>query len=175
MSPARKFNEYHYLKVPNFLVPTRAQALARMVENHPLGRDVQCSSLGDVYNHPALLEVLCEKVPVVSKLIGEPVLPTYTFARAYTKGSVLVRHSDRPSCEISLTVNLDCSKVWPIWIASPKGDASVPLAPGEAMLYHGFTDHWRQKYTGKFCTQAFLHYVRARGPYSQFYFDRVPT
>lgn len=177
MSTRQQFFENHYLKLPAFISRKRATDLARMVEDAPgLVPDTnQVIGANVIYNHLPLLEVLCEKTPTVSKLIGEPVLPTYTFARVYGKGSCLVRHSDRPSCEISLTVNLDCSKVWPIWIASPKGDASVDLEPGDAMLYFGQTDHWRQKFTGKFCTQVFMHYVRARGGYANFYFDRKPT
>ena len=32
--------------------------------------------------------------------------PTYSYARIYKKGDVLVRHKDRYSCEVSTTLNL---------------------------------------------------------------------
>lgn len=176
MSATRdKFFEQHFLQVTDFLAPKQARELAAAVIAAQGPPDGQCPNAGAVYNQAFLLEVLCEKVATVNKLIGEPVLPTYVYARAYKKGSVLHRHTDRPACEISLTVNLDCSKVWPVWIASPKGDSAVHLEPGDAMLYWGETPHWRKPFTGKHCTQAFMHYVRARGPYSNFYFDRKPT
>jgi hypothetical protein len=119
---------------------------------------------------------LCEKTPEVSARIGETVLPTYTYARAYQKGAVLERHSDRGACEISLTLNLDADKVWPIYIEHPdhpKGFAAK-LNPGDALLYLGCeAEHWRNKFTGTFCTQVFLHYVRSRGPYARCYFDKA--
>jgi hypothetical protein len=176
MSTRTDFFENHYLKVTDFIQPKRAKELAASVEAGDLRPDTQ-QVVGSkiIYNHIPLVQLLCEKTNQVSKLLGEPVLPTYAFSRVYRKGSSLMRHSDRPSCEISLTVNLDCSKVWPIWIASPKGDTSVGLKPGEAMLYFGLTDHWRRTFDGKFCTQVFLHYVRANGPYANFYFDRDPN
>ena len=42
----------------------------------------------------------------MEKETGLKVLPTYTYARIYKTGDILERHKDRPSCEISTTVNL---------------------------------------------------------------------
>jgi hypothetical protein len=175
MSTRTKFLEDYYLKVPGFIPKARALALAKYVEEDAaLGPDRdQVIGSKIIYNSMPLLELLCEKTPVVSRLLGEPVLPTYVFARVYGKGSRLVRHSDRPACEISLSLNLASTHKWPLWIASRKGDTGVTLEPGDAMLYFGAIDHWRDEFKGKKVTQTFLHYVRSRGGNAAHYFDRI--
>tara|TARA_Y100000991_G_C21911860_1_gene322675 strand:- start:289 stop:1044 length:756 start_codon:yes stop_codon:yes gene_type:complete len=41
------------------------------------------------------------------------------------------------------------------------------------MIYFGMTaPHWREEYTGNACTQLFMHYVRSRGKYATFYFNK---
>jgi hypothetical protein len=174
-STRQKFFENYYLKVPGFIPDSRAAALARAVEeDEALGPDRQQVIGADItYNTIPLLELLCEKTPAVTRLIGEPVLPTYVFARVYKRGASLVRHSDRPACEISLSLNLSRTHPWPLWIQSPDGPASVDLEPGEAMLYFGAIDHWREQFRGTKVVQTFLHYVRSRGPNAPHYFDRI--
>ena len=58
-------------------------------------------SYGDVA-FDTLLELLR---PHVEKAAGTKLIPTYTYARVYTKGNILPRHKDRKSCEISSTLN----------------------------------------------------------------------
>ena len=42
----------------------------------------------------------------MEKETNKKLLPTYAFWRTYTKFAVLEKHTDRPSCEISVTVNI---------------------------------------------------------------------
>ena len=96
-------------------------------------------------------------------------LPTYSFWRCYTWGDELVKHSDRPSCEISVTVHVgsDGTK-WPIYVQGKP----VELDPGDAVLYMGFDhEHWREKFTGDWYSQIFLHYVNANGRFPEYHMD----
>jgi hypothetical protein len=126
--------------------------------------------------HPAV-ELLCNKTGEVSELIGETVLPTYTYSRIYHRDSVLKKHTDRPACEVSMTVHLGGDKPWAIWIETPENEKKcVTLNPGDAMLYLGcVAPHWRTKFDGDQYAQIFLHYVRSRGLYGCTYFDRIRT
>lgn len=162
-----------YLTIPQFIPSTRANELSKVLLQKQLkSGDHQVANAGWLRNEIEFLELLCEKVPSVNEIVGEPVLPTYCYGRAYRKGNVLERHHDKPTCEISLTVNLDCDKIWPIWIANADGEHSVDLKPGDAMMYLGcVADHWRTAFKGKHCEQIFLHYVRSRGEYASYYFD----
>jgi predicted 2-oxoglutarate/Fe(II)-dependent dioxygenase YbiX len=172
-----KLVENNYLIIPNFISSYRASVLAKEFqiyceENNLIG-DEQIPSSHSKYNYISFLELLCEKTPEVSEILEETVLPTYTYSRVYKNSSILKKHTDRDSCEISLTLHLGGDKPWLIWIKTPKGEnRSVELNPGDAMMYLGKSaEHWREKYDGEEYTQVFLHYVRSRGECAYTYFD----
>lgn len=173
----QKLLDNNYIIIPNFISNYRANKLKdefiEFSQKNNLGGDPQIPTSFSDYNYISFLELLCEKTPEVSEILEETVLPTYTYARVYKNGSVLEKHSDRDSCEISLTLHLGGDKPWLIWIKTPEGeDRSVELNPGDAMMYRGtIAEHWRDEYVGNEYTQVFLHYVRSRGDCAYTYFD----
>lgn len=173
----QKLLDNNYIIIPNFISNYRANRLkdefVEYSQQNNLGGDTQIPSSSSDYNYISFLELLCEKTPEVSEILEETVLPTYTYARVYKNGSVLKKHSDRDSCEISLTLHLGGDKPWLIWIKTPEGeDRSVELNPGDAMMYRGtIAEHWRDEYNGEEYVQVFLHYVRSRGECAYTYFD----
>lgn len=83
-------------------------------------------------------------LPLVSSVVGERLVSTYTFSVAYDDGGVLFAHTDRRQNDLSLSLNLATPPSWPLYIA-PKGegeDAGVPvvLQVNDALLYRG-TEH----------------------------------
>ena len=132
------------------------------------------------YSHYAdlVMETLLLKVQEkMEKETNLKLVPTYSYARVYSKGNELVRHKDRPSCEISTTMNLG-GDLWPIYV-DPTGEDNVTyiteckvnikdganpgikveLNPGDMLIYKGFElEHWREPFEGDICTQVFLHY-----------------
>jgi len=71
-----------------------------------------------------LMETLLVKtIDVMQKKTGLKLVPTYSYTRLYRKGNILRRHKDRPSCEISTTLNLGGDN-WPIFI-DPTGSDNV--------------------------------------------------
>jgi len=107
----------------------------------------------------AVLEMVC---PTVQVLTGAPIIPTYSYQRMYMNGSAMAHHSDRPACQISLTINLGQSHVWPIYCTSLKTKKYVEVVqePGDALLYLGCNiGHYRPEYKGDWYNQLFLHYV----------------
>ena len=137
--------------------------------------DNQVDNAASKYNHLPLLQLLCEKTKHVSEIIGGKVLPTYCYARVYKNGNVLKPHTDRPACEISITINLSNDGTeWPIYFKDSNGEThSVITKEGQGAVYLGcVAEHWREEFVGNETVQAFLHYVRVDGPYSNFYFDR---
>lgn len=55
---------------------------------------------------PLMEYVLKGVQPRVEEFCGLRLYPTYSFFRLYRRGSTLHHHIDRPSCEISVSVNL---------------------------------------------------------------------
>ena len=167
----------NYLVIKNFIDVERAAALCEEFRNHcesnNLPGDQQVEESHAAYNYMSFLELLTEKTPEVSRAIEEHVLPTYTYARIYKNGAILKPHKDRDACEISLTVHLDGDMGWPIFVQTPDGsDVEVILEPGDALVYLGCEAlHWREEFNGNYYGQAFLHYVRSRGPRAYAFFD----
>lgn len=171
----------NYMVVPGFIDTDYAKRLETEFvvtdAKFNFNGDEQAPNSASCFNfHPAV-ELLANKTSTVSELIGETVLPTYTYSRIYRNGSILQKHTDRPSCEISMTVHLGGDKPWAIWVETPEREKKcVTLNPGDAMLYLGcVAPHWRKEFEGDYYAQIFLHYVRSRGLYGGTYFDRLPT
>ena len=121
-------------------------------------------------------------------------VPTYSFARTYFRDAKLFGHTDRPSCEVSMTFPIeyetDDKKPWSIWVLADQnyvgvdyqeawdtvqgknfeerfkmGAARVYLEPGDVLAYQGCNAiHWRDKLVGKYSRHIFTHYVDKNGP-----------
>ncbi len=121
------------------------------------------------YSDP-LMEILLEKkLPLVEKIVNKKLFPTYSYLRFYHKYTDLKKHTDRNSCEISVTCTLGRDKSWPIFIDGE----SVDVKPGDGVLYYGAKyEHWREEYDGDYCSQVFFHYIDQEGKNKDFKFDK---
>ena len=127
----------------------------------------------DFYNRPEQVALLSEKVSHINELLGRKVLPAYSFVRQYGVGSFLSKHTDRPSCEVSLSIHLQGDKEWGFCIEDKEGNpVELILHPGDAVLYDApNATHWREEYDGEFYIQTFHHYVMLGGEYENLFFD----
>ena len=119
----------------------------------------------------------------ISKVTQKKLCPTYTFSRVYTHGEILKPHTDRPSCEYSITVNFG-GDPWPIYFGEMNTkdemnnghslSSEILLKPGDGIIYMGEElVHWRNKFEGDHCAQAFLHYIDMDGPhYPEWAYDK---
>lgn len=167
----------NYIRIPEFISREQAASFANEFKEYALsncGGDSQAPNSHAEYDFMSFVRLLVRKVPEVSSLFGEEVLPTYAYARVYKNGSVLMRHRDRPACEVSITLNLSKSHDWPIYFQRPDGSETfVELEPGDAVLYMGcIAEHWRDQFVGTEYTQVFMHYVRSYGENAWAYFDK---
>jgi len=123
-------------------------------------------------------------IPIMKTKTGMDLIPTYSYTRLYEKGNKLRRHKDRSSCEISTTLHLGGDE-WPIFLdpsgadfvidefkqtikpGAPKG-IRVDLKIGDMLIYSGCDlEHWREPFQGTVCSQVFLHYNHANGPFAK--------
>lgn len=171
----------NYLHIPNFISQEEANNLANQLIEYSklpgnfMRADSQALNSLAMYNFLPFVKLLVKKIPNVSEILQEDVLPTYAYTRIYTHGEVLARHRDRPACEISLTLNLKKDTDWPIWFQKPSGEEiSLELNQGDAVMYLGeVSDHWRNAHQGQEHVQLFLHYVRAEGSKYWAVFDHL--
>jgi hypothetical protein len=131
--------------------------------------DAQIPNAKAILDHEVMFETLQERLwPVIENVVGEELLPTYAYARLYSNGDELKVHSDRPACEVSVTIQLGRSHhyAWPIYMGGQRFD----MAEGDGVVYAGYDiDHWREPCNGPdgyYAGQVFLHYVRKNGPYA---------
>jgi hypothetical protein len=139
--------------------------------------DIQVPGCLGILDHEVLFETVHEHIwPAIELVIGEPLLPTYSYARLYANGNELKKHSDRESCEISITVQLGRSHnySWPIYMGNKRYD----LAEGDGVIYKGCDiEHWRNVCDGPedyYSGQAFFHFVKANGANAPFKNDKRP-
>ena len=151
------------------------------------------NQIPNTYSHyadPVMETLLVKVLPTMQKETGLNLIPTYSYARLYKNGDILHRHKDRPSCEISTTINLG-GDPWPIFINpdpnaghvhgpevgvhkvrryEPTKDEGVKvlLEVGDMLVYSGCDlEHWREPFDGNICGQVFLHYNHVNGPFAE--------
>ena len=173
------FNKYQVIKgainyeLANFILNyflLKRDAVKFMYENNIhaqspiLGTwtDQQIPNTYSCYGDFVMDTLLVKVLPIMKNETGLDLCPTYSYARAYKKGDTLHRHKDRPSCEISTTINLG-GEPWPIFIEGTK----VLLEVGDMLVYSGCElEHWREPFEGDICGQVFLHYNHVNGPFA---------
>ena len=168
--------DFTYKKIKNFLSKDEINLLSIYCEiKHRTNLDsfdlVQ-GSVGDTdfYGDPIMDSLMLKKQKLMEKHTGKKLLPTYAFWRCYTKYADLKKHTDRPSCEISVTVNIHGDgTTWPIFM----NGNSLNLKKGDAAIYLGCdVKHWREEFQGDYQFQTFLHYVDAEGKNKEFEMDK---
>ena len=122
------------------------------------------------YADPLMESLMINKLDIMQKETKLELSPTYSFWRMYTFNADLKKHTDRPACEISVTVMLGSDETpWPIYIDK----AEINLQPGDAAIYLGCElEHWREVFKGDWHAQTFLHYVNKNGPNKEWEKDK---
>ena len=195
------FNKYHVIKkainyeLANFIFNyflLKRDAVDFMYKNNitydtgmfGTWTDKQIPNTFSCYADPVMETLLVKVLPVMQQETGLNLIPTYSYARLYKKGDELKKHKDRPSCEISTTINLG-GDPWPIFIDGTGADSVIderksilkPNAPlgtkvlldvGDMLVYSGCElEHWREPFEGNTCGQVFLHYNHVNGPFAE--------
>lgn len=156
-------------------------------KTHPLSRQQTVDISGHFYR--PLTTFLWGLTPIIGELTGADLLPSYNYFRIYRQGDICRVHSDRPSCEhsVSLTLAYSDGVPWPLQVGSVPvagegpcvddfGDepfASVDMAPGDAVLYRGIDlRHGRiTPNPNQWSAHLFLFWVERGGAFEQHAFD----
>lgn len=125
-------------------------------------KDQQVPNVYSEYSDHVMETLLMKVLPIMKEETGLELIPTYSYMRVYEKGSILKKHKDRPSCEISTTLHLG-GDPWSIFI----DNTEITLGIGDMLVYSGCDlEHWREKFEGNICGQVFLHYNHVNGPFA---------
>ena len=203
MSTAQAYQRDGYVHLPQFLPTAVANSFLaqpkgdfdemqvdwkRLEKDQPLLARPAPEVYG--FHYAPLITFLWGMTPAISALVGRTLVPTYSYFRLYRYGDICRVHSDRPSCEHSLSLTLAYSDYRP-WalevggehLAEPRPGVSadfgsephgaVAMEPGDAVLYQGV--HRRHGRTtpnpNRWSAHLFLHWVDPEGPYAAHAFD----
>jgi hypothetical protein len=163
------------------------KSFATFTQSQPLSKHQTVEISGHLYR--PLTTFLWGLTPIMSELTGADLLPSYDYFRIYRKDDICRVHSDRPSCEhsVSLTLVYSDDLPWPLQIGSRRvtaedpcdedfGDepfSAIEMQPGDAVLYRG-TDlrHGRtQPNPNRWSAHLFLFWVERGGEFAQHAFD----
>ena len=107
-----------------------------------------------LWNDELSLYVGLRLVPIMSALVGRPVVSVYTFAIRYEEGGVLHPHKDRQQNSISVSLNIglepEDAEPWPLWVSpvneTEAGGIPIALRSNDALLYGG-VEHTHFRHT----------------------------
>lgn len=118
-----------------------------------------------------------ELLPLIERIVGKRIQPTYTYLSAYVKGADLPAHTDRPDCEytVSFVVDKPENVRWPIYFhktkQSIKGKGRYNFTPPKdeciecdceangLMIFNGRDHiHYREKLEYDYYNILLLHY-----------------
>lgn len=203
MDASAKYADEGYVLLEHLITGEVAQAFLQGLKQD-IGDDAislsnisDCSNLLDrpafeIYGHhyKPMLYFLWGLTPIISEIVGRDLLPTYDYLRIYREGDRCRVHSDRQSCEHSLSLTLDYSdgEAWPLEIGRDRqsepnarvtedfgNESNVPITMqvGDGVLYQG-VHHRHGRMTPNpnlWSAHLFLHWVDANGPYRDHAFD----
>jgi len=170
--------------------------LKRIVAEGKTIKDSQCPLSEAVHGATIFDSLLEQLLPNFELASGKKLYPTYAYARLYAPGEELKIHTDRPACEISVTLTIGFEgNSWPIYMGDHdetkttekrigehnteywlKNISRIEMDVGDAIIYKGQEKvHWREPYKeGKWHAQVFLHYVDVNGPNAEWKYDKRP-
>src|SRR5262249_51103604 len=132
----------------------RAQPCTRRVQDAPapamarrvLPRQSRSNRRG-VTNTTLTDALLLDLRPRIEAISGCRLVPTYSYARVYFHGDTFIRHCDRGSCEVSVSIQVgrDGGEA-SLWF---RPNTKVGMEEGDGVVYLGCeTDHWRERFGG---------------------------
>jgi hypothetical protein len=179
-----------YTYVPDLIDPQTVETISRYFENK-LAQSSMERRMDDSYDHtgnnpsafycysdPLIEVVLRNCTDRISEVVGKRLAPTYSYSRIYLGDDDLAPHTDRPSCEYSVTVNVaTVGEPWPIWMnVDGRNPARFVIRPGDCVVYKGCeVEHWRDPMSdtnSEINVQFMLHYVDMDGPFADYKYDK---
>ena len=203
MKLSGNYNELGYLHVEQLIPVEVARAFMLAIKEDLGPAPLELSTLTEhgaqlkrpafeIYGHDyrPMNFFLWSLTPTISRLVGRELLPTYNYFRIYREGDICRVHSDRPSCEHSVSLTLDYSddEIWDLQVANDRTPRAQPLAEdfgsdrhasvgmkvGDGVLYQG-VHHRHGRITpnpNRWSAHLFLHFVERGGPYEDHAFDK---
>lgn len=107
-----------------------------------------------LHNDPAARTLHGALAPLVSRLAGEPLKPSFTYLIKYLEHATLEPHRDRQQCAVTAVLQVDFdpeppgATPWPLIFVTPQAPTPVFLACGDLVVFRGTAiEHCREPLT----------------------------
>jgi hypothetical protein len=107
--------------------------------------------------------------PLISRMVGETVKPSYVYSATYLEDAILKPHTDRPQCEFTMSFQVNFEPSQPNGVSSwalclddlRENRVETFLANGDGLIYKGCElVHYREHLAkGHRSTSIFFHFV----------------
>ena len=180
---AAQFQNDRYAVLENIVEPTQLKALQTYFRRYAeqgfmIFGDGQVPLRFAQNDEPVAAIIHEGLIPLMSKLAGVPIRPTYSYTAVYMAGADLKPHTDREDCVFSFSLQLDYSppsetgvSPWALYLSQhddparvdPADDLAFHLANGSCLAYMGRElVHYRMELPeGHRSISLFFHYVPA--------------
>jgi hypothetical protein len=144
--------------------------------------DVQVPGVHSMYSDPLMESILLLLQPKIEEYTNKKLIPVCSYYRVYSDGSILKDHTDRPACEISVSITLGYNYtdnkgdyIWPLHVYLNGEKRCFRCDVGDALIFKGAQlVHGRDLLNAgndSYHIQLFLHYVDSDGSYTEYKFD----
>jgi hypothetical protein len=142
-------------------------------------------------NYPPLLGLHWGLTSTIANKVSSDLLPSFAFFRLYFADDVCRVHSDRPACEVSVSLTLAYSdgEPWELCVARNEATDRVTIhedfgnephetfapLPGDGVLYYG-SRHRHGRITpnpNRWSAHIFMHWVAREGAHRDQAFERL--
>lgn len=181
----RVSDNHGYAEAPEIITPEIVDVLKcvdKIIINNSLlkqERQEGIENADGLYNLQMSEMLLLYFTKHMSNIFEKKLIPTYSYTRIYYKGQNLFKHTDRPSCQYSMTLNIGSSseEAWPFFCRSKlienAKETKIHNEMFTPIVYMGEkVTHWREALKKNFSTHVFLHYVDREDPaYKKYWYD----
>jgi len=177
MSPAEEFKIKGFTIVRNAVDITDLWPYVQSKINDICDPDPEIPDSPSFYRDVEMNKVQHNLHSLIESTTGKELYPTYNYFRLYKNKSELMRHVDRPACEVSVSLCVGFKgNNWNLWIkdlSNGKETESI-LEPGDMLVYQGCeAEHWRKIYDGELHCNVFIHFVDKNGPNKNCIYDML--
>jgi hypothetical protein len=155
------------LVFPAFVAALRRHYRALVAEGYTGYDDTLGRNRHWLHNEPVARVLHGALTELVSEVVGEPMKPSYVYFASYRRGALLVPHTDRKQCPVTVSLLVDYvpdpegPSPWPLYLDLDEGSLPVLQRLGDGLLFDGtrIRHHRPALPEGHESTSLFFHYV----------------
>ena len=181
LSPKESFLRDGFVEIPGAVSKDLCQILTDycLLKTKTHSNITKFGEIPDVHRTycDPLMEVMLERLrPQIEQYTGLELWPSMSFYYTYKNKNKLIRHKDRESGEIAVSISVGSSPsntTWPLYLDINNKPLASQLHRGDMLIFKGKDiDHWREPLEGEWLISMVLFYVIKDGEFDYMKYDQ---